>query len=53
MKRLKVLRDKRLAHHDSAVTDDIELPYDDINALIEETKSIYNSIYYSHVGDYE
>ncbi|MDD4858920.1 MAG: hypothetical protein PHR56_01755 [Dehalococcoidales bacterium] len=53
LKRLKTLRDKRLAHHDSVVTDNIELPYDDINVLIEETKSIYNSIYYSHVEDYD
>lgn len=53
LERLKLLRDKRLAHHDSGVTDDIELPYNDVTTLIEETKSIYNSIIYSHEGQYD
>ncbi len=53
LKRLKRYRDKRLAHHDAGLTDDIEVPPEEVHTLIEETKSIFNSIKYSCEGEYD
>jgi hypothetical protein len=53
LKRLKRYRDKRLAHHDAELRDNIELPPEQVRTLIEETKSIFNSIKYSHEGKYD
>ncbi len=53
LKKLKRYRDKRLAHHDAALTENIELPPEEVQTIIEETKSIYNSIKYSYEGQYD
>lgn len=53
LRKLKRYRDKRLAHHDARLTDDIELPPEEVHTLIEETKSIFNSIKYSCEGRYD
>lgn len=53
LKRLKRYRDKRLAHHDAGLTDDIELPPEEVHTLIEETKFIFNAIKYSYEGQYD
>ena len=51
--RLRDYRNQRLAHHDAYLMDNIELPPEEVQTLIEETKSIYNSIKYSYEGKYD
>jgi len=53
LKKLKRFRDKRLAHHDADLTEDTELPPEEVQTLIEETKSIFNAIKYSYEGQYD
>ena len=53
LNRLKRYRDKRLLHFDSTEMDNIELPSEDVNALVEETKSIFNALKFSHVGEHD
>ena len=33
--------------------EDIELPTEEVNTLVEETKSIFNSLKFSYVGEYD
>ena len=51
LERLRDYRNKRLAHYDAGLVDDIELPPEEVTTLIEETKAIYNSIKFSHDGE--
>ncbi len=51
--KLKRYRNRRLAHHDSKETENIELPLEEVKTLIEETKSIYNSLKFSCDGKYD
>lgn len=53
LQRLRRHRNKRLAHFDADLTDNIELPSEEVQTLIEETKSIYNSIKFSYDGKYD
>lgn len=48
LKRLKGFRDQRLAHHDAIVAGDVSLPYGDVRKLVEEIKSMYNSLTRGH-----
>lgn len=52
-KRLKLYRNKRLAHYDADLTNNIELPLEEVQTLIEETKSIYNSIKFACERKYD
>jgi len=51
--RLRRFRNQRLVHFDSELMEDIELPPEEINTLIEETKSIFNLLKFSYVGKYD
>jgi len=51
--RLRRYRNQRLAHHDADLMENIELPYEEVQTLIKETTSIYNSIKYSYEGKYD
>lgn len=53
LQRLRRYRNKRLAHFDADLTDNIELPSEEVQTLIEETKSIYNTIKFSYDGKYD
>ena len=53
LQRLINYRNKRLAHFDSQVMDNIELPTEEINSLVEETKSIFNLLKYASTGEYD
>ena len=53
LQRLRHYRNQRLAHFDANLTENIELPPEEVQKLIEETKSIYNSIKYSFDGKYD
>jgi len=53
LQRLRRYRNKRLAHFDSELTEDIELPSQEVQTLVEETKSIFNSLKYSCDGKYD
>ncbi len=53
LEKLRNYRNKRLAHYDAELVDDLNLPPEEVNKLIEETKSIYNSIKFSHDGKYD
>jgi len=46
--KLKRYRDTRLAHHDAIVAGDTSLPYGEVNKLVEDVKSIYNSLTEGH-----
>jgi len=46
--RLKRYRDTRLAHHDAIVPSDASLPYGKVNKLVEDVKSMYNSLTKGH-----
>lgn len=48
LERLKGFRDQRLAHHDATVTGNISLQYGEVRKLVEEIKSIYNSLTLGH-----
>lgn len=42
--RLKRVRDQRIAHHDATITGDTQLLYGEMQKLVEEVKSMYNSL---------
>jgi hypothetical protein len=44
LERLKRLRDQRIAHHDAIIAGDTHLLYGETRKLVEEVKSIYNSL---------
>jgi hypothetical protein len=44
LKRLKSLRDQRIAHHDAEITGDTRLLYGEMQKLVEAVKSMYNSL---------
>ena len=46
--RLKRYRDTRLAHHDAIIVGDTSLPYGEVNKLVEDVKSMYNSLTKGH-----
>ena len=46
--RLKRYRDTRLAHHDAIVAGGTSLPYGGVNKLVEDVKSMYNSLTKGH-----
>lgn len=48
LKRLKRFRDQRLAHHDAIVAGDVSLPYGEVRKLVEEIKSMHNSLTSGH-----
>ena len=51
--RLRRYRNQRLVHFDSELMEDIELPPEEVNTLVEETKSIFNLLKFSCVGEYD
>jgi len=53
LQRLRRYRNQRLAHCDAYLMDNIELPPEEVQILIEETRSIYNSIKFSCEGKYD
>ena len=53
LKRLREYRNKKLAHLDSEFNGNIALTLKDVSTLIEETKSIFNSLKYSCDGEYD
>jgi len=53
LQRLRRYRNQRLVHFDSELMDNIELPSEEVKTLVEETKSIYNSIEFSCEGKYD
>ena len=50
LRRLKLQRNQRLAHIAADLVEDIVLPPEEVQVLAEETKSIYNSLWFSHEG---
>ena len=48
LQRLKGFRDQRLAHHDATVTGKTPLLYGEVKRLVEEIKSMYNSLRLGH-----
>ncbi|HAV10700.1 MAG TPA: hypothetical protein DCX22_03680 [Dehalococcoidia bacterium] len=48
LKRLKGFRDQRLAHHDATVTYKVPILYGEVKKLVEEIKSLYNSLRLGH-----
>lgn len=46
--RLKRFRDKRLAHHNADIKGDMSLLYGEVRKLVEEIKSMYNSLTKGH-----
>lgn len=50
LNRLKRYRDQRLAHHDAIIAGDTRLPYGEVRELVEEVKSMYNSLTKGHDG---
>jgi hypothetical protein len=50
LKRLKSLRDQRIAHHDAEITGDTQLLYGETKKFVEAVKSMYNSLtsYHDH-----
>ena len=50
---LRRYRNQRLVHFDSELMEDIELPSEEVNTLVEETKSIFNSLKFSCDGKYD
>jgi len=48
--RLKRYRDTRLAHHDAIVAGDTSLLFGEFNRLVQDVKSIYNSLLRGHDG---
>ena len=53
LQRLINYRNKRVAHFDSQETENIELPSEEINSLVEETKLIFNLLKYASTGKYD
>lgn len=53
LQRLRRYRNQRLAHFDADLMDNIELPSEEVQTLIEETKSIYNMIKFLYEGKYD
>lgn len=51
LQKLRQYRNKRLVHYDSTETQNIEIPADDVNMLIEETKLIFNLLKHACEGD--
>ena len=50
LERLRRYRNKRMAHYDSDFRESVEFPSEDLQTLVEETKSILNSIRLSYDG---
>jgi hypothetical protein len=44
LKRLKSLRDQRIAHHDAEITGDTQLLYGETKKFVDAVKSMYNSL---------
>ena len=53
LQRLRQYRNQRLAHFDADLIDNIELPPEEINTLVEETKSIFNLLKYASTGEHD
>ena len=53
LQKLRRYRNKRLVHFDSEEMENIELPPEEVITLVEETKSIFNSLKYSCEGKYD
>ncbi len=51
LQKLRQYRNKRLVHYDSTEMENIEIPADEVNTLIEETKSIFNLLKHACEGD--
>ena len=48
LERLKGLRDQRIAHHDAHPAKELSLLHGDLTRLVEEIKSMYNSLERGH-----
>tara|TARA_B100001971_G_C17676719_1_gene280260 strand:- start:116 stop:436 length:321 start_codon:yes stop_codon:yes gene_type:complete len=53
LKRLRRYRNLRLAHFDSELMEDVSIPPEDVNTIVEETKQIFNLLKFSHFGEYD
>ena len=53
LQRLRRYRNQRLAHFDAELNENIELPTEEVQTLVEETKSIFNSLKCSYEGKYD
>lgn len=53
LRRLRRYRNQRLVHFDSELMGNIELPPEEVNALVEETKSIFNLLKFACEGKYD
>ena len=51
LQKLRQYRNKRLVHYDSTEMENIDIPADEVNVLIEETKSIFNLLKQGCEGD--
>lgn len=52
LKRLKRLRDQRIAHHDAIASGDRSVLYGEVRQLVEGIKSVYNSLCRGHDRSY-
>ena len=53
LQRLRQYRNKRLVHFDSELMENIELPPEEVNTLVDKTKLIFNSLKFSFEGKYD
>ena len=51
LQKLRDFRNKRLVHYDSTEMENIEISSGEVNTLVEETKSIFNSLKYACEGE--
>ena len=52
-RKLTRFRNKRVAHFESDSIENLELPPDELNTLVEGAKSIFNLMKYAHLGEYD
>jgi hypothetical protein len=50
LEKLRRYRNKRLVHYDSTELEDVQIPSEDVVALVGETTSIFNDLKYAYEG---
>lgn len=53
VQKLKRYRNARLAHYDTTEPEDIGLPVSDVSMLVDQTKTLFNSLKHAHEGTYD
>jgi hypothetical protein len=53
LEKLRRYRNKRLVHYDSTELEDVQIPSEDVVALVGETTSIFNDLKYAYEGKYD